>query len=189
MSNPDVRPVLKRFDVFIYKSRGGGDVTLIPAEATANVTIYPQSAVCSTTTSIPIAGSPPTILPVFSTAGIVAPGTVQKGLSAGAWPLLYVDYVDQGGSTITVRNSLPVVFSVTALDRLVVVSPPAYFYLEPLGTDANPPQMLTVESLINGTSTGHVRAYIRDRRFDFLVSVGGTTRWCLDWEGGFVMRG
>ena len=159
-------------------------MSLIPASPPSSIGILRQGATCRTTTPVP-GHSNNNNVPVHDLGGVIAGDTIQVGVLPTAPPLAVVS-VDPATNSIVVNNGGSDI-EIAAMTRLVVRAPGAKFYNTPMGTDAGL-QTLVVES-VGGVSTGRVRAYVRERRFDYVVTVDGVETWHFDCEGGLVFRG
>lgn len=167
-------PVLRRFDIYVYKPKGGGDPALVPA-ASATVGFFRQGATVSVATSVG-GGAENVPVTVYNSGAIQAEDELRVNFDR---PLM-VNSVS--GATIYVTNETetPVVLAVG--DRLIDTFERPKLYKDPLGT-----VVIGISTSTDGS--GRASGYVREYRFDYVVSVSGEAdRIFPDAEGSFVMR-
>ena len=177
-------PVLKRFDVFVYKDKTPTDKAQIPAASTIN--FYRQGATVKTAVSVPPQDpsneNPPTTdVHVYHMGGIIGGETLWvDGNSAKD---LVISAIDVPNLVLKVLNGSPSTINLAVGNRLVLASSPISIYSDPVGAVA------IGTSITTNATTGRANGYIREYRFDYVVNITGVTpRVYSDAEGSFVMR-
>jgi hypothetical protein len=169
--------LLRRFDIFTYKNKNGTtDTAQIPTAAT--VTIYRQGATVTSNFTVTSGNIGPYSVAVANTAEIQAGDTVQVGTDPAKG--FTVDSVPDS-THISLLNDLALSTTVFAASRLVVTSPLPSIYDNAPGTST------TSNPITADSSTGRAQVYVRNKRFDYIVS--GTvspSRLFIDAEGGSI---
>lgn len=173
-------PVLNRFAIRALKDGASGG--LVPADD-ASVSFYKQGATVKTAVG-PFSGS--AIVEVYHT-GVIAPlDVVQFGADSGTTLRVEQTNFDQeaGQLELTILTSGPV--SLDVGDRLVRIEnefgpDPAMIYQNPTGQDVGSPSL-------GADSEGWVEGYIKDYRFDYIITVGSAAKVFVDDLGSFVFE-
>lgn len=179
-----VHPVLKRFDIYVYKDGAGG--AQVPADAT--VDFYAQGATANLTVAQTIPSMGSGSIPVWN-LGSITGGSVQVGVNPSAI-LSITNIVVQVPpispyATLLVQNDGTQPVTVNNLDRLVPLGNRPFVYDDPNGDVPT-----AFNSRQTEPGTGRVRCYIREYRFDYIITIVGvpTPRLFIDAEGSYVMR-
>ncbi len=182
-----VLPVLKRFDVYVYKNKGTNDAAQVPASA--SISFHKQGATAKASASLepptdPDEAGPPVVVPVYSVGAIALNDVFRINDSQDKMGVVQgVDTSDPSSQTLTLANVGFTAFTIGVGDRLVIVNDPPEIYSDPVGTVPIGTSIDT--SALTGRATGYVRAY----RFDYVVTVSALDkRLFVDAEGSFVMR-
>lgn len=182
-------PVLKRLDITFTKSDGSPLNYQIPA-GLALAEIYAVGATVPNGTADIVIAYPASLnVPVYHPGLLAINQQVQIGTSSVA--VLRVDShfaPDATGisGSFMLRNEVPATtVTVKAKDRLVLRRfTPAFFYNDPTGQETT-----GLSSQRNADSNGRLVAYVREPRFDMIVTVSPTdVRLFVDLEGSYVMR-
>ena len=189
MGIPNLRnplPVLRRFDIFVYKNKNGLiDRSQVPCTVDdATVNFYRQGATLSSDTDIPRLGSAE--IPVYHTGALQDSGSAVLVIGSG-FASVYVETVDAMTNTITVNNLNGLMISAPRGTRLIPTSVPGLVFPDPMGR-GTPVSQLTPD--LGGS--GRVTGYVRDYLFDYIVTVPDDVdplRLFVDGVGSFVMRG
>jgi hypothetical protein len=177
-----VQPLLKRFDITVLKNKTISDAAQVPAAATIN--FYRAGASASANVSIPDQSMnpdpQPVTIPVYTMGTIAVGDTVQADIISNA--LLSVAAVDATALTVSVINNSGQNSQIFAGQRLVRRTNPPQAYRDPLGNVA------IGSSITTDSATGRAACYIKEYRYDYVVTFASTVRVYADAEGSFVMR-
>lgn len=178
-------PILSRFDVTVYRNLNGViDKAQVPAtEFEATVQIYRQGATANLPEPTPVPPQGGADIAVYNTGCIEAGDSVMVDASAST---LLVIAVDIAASTITVENDTFAFINVQRYSRLTPTVP-ALVFDDPVGTSP-----LSQPLTPSPSANGRVTAYVKDFRFDYVVTVPGDprpVRLFVDAVGSYVMRG
>ncbi len=183
-------PVLKRLDMTFLKSDGSAQNFQIPA-ANALAQIYAVGAtVPAGTADIVIPYSSTIAVPVYHPGLLGSGEQVQVGTASGALLRVIGSFVpDSTGISghFMLANEVPsTTVTVRSLDRLVLRRlSPALFYNDPTGLESTS----GLSSQRNADANGRLLAYVREPRFDLIVTVSPSDiRLFIDLEGSYVMR-
>ncbi len=172
-------PVLRRFDMTVYKNKDGSDPAQVPAEAT--IEFYRQGATVKTG-PVTVTSGAFIMVTVYNTGDILgnAAYIVQKGTSAAE--TMDVRAVDEVAGTIELKSKGgPIDLAVG--DRLVCISDRPGIYDNPLGDGTG------ATSVTTNSTTGRYGGYMRAYRYDVIVKVPATSpRLIVDCVGSFEMR-
>ena len=173
-------PLLRRFDIFAYKNKNGTtDTAQIPTAAT--VTLYRQGATTTANFTVTSGSIGPYSVAVDDVGEIGAGDSVQIGTDSTKG--FTVDSIPDR-THLSLLNDFGLNTTVASGSRIVVVSPLMTIYADALAaTSASNP--ITADS-----STGRAQAYVRNKRFDYIVS--GTvspSRLFMNAEGGVIPEG
>lgn len=183
MERVPTQPVLKRFDITVYKNKDGTtDPPQVPAQA--KIEFYRQGATVKV--------APPTITPtdfttvtVYNTGDILQTHIVQREMEEAI--TMDVGVVNEAEGTIQLKSRGGNIV-LTIGQRLIDTSSPPSAYKDPLGTIADG----TGNSVTTNSTTGRYGGYMRAYRYDYIVKIPPTspteTRLYIDSEGSFVMR-
>lgn len=173
------RPVLKRFVIRVLKDRATGDNVQVPA-AGALADFYQQGATVKVAGTVPSTGS---VTIYFYNVGALAGGNTLQ-LELDATKTMTVIGVDATANTAILGSaSVPGGIPLAVGKRLVLKLPQvALFFQDPLGET-------TGATSATADSQGWVIGYVKDYRFDYIVSgTGLTAQLYPDAEGSWVMR-
>lgn len=184
-----ILPVLKRFDIFVYKPMPGEADLRIPA-ADVPIRFYAQGATIQTASTI------------SGELGATSPLFVYHGGEIAVGDELTIDPRPTGTGRLYVNLIEPYVppstdlyrLTVTNLDpqdgtyeaplnaRAIITSKLLTVYQDPLGVTAGASSLTT-------DSRGRATGYIRNLRYDYTVTLGSNNAIASrDAEGSFVMR-
>lgn len=171
-------PVLKRFDMTVYKNKDGSDPAQVAAEA--KIEFYRQGATVKTGVTV---SSSAIVVTVFNTGDILTGHTVQLGTDESK--TMTVGPVNEAAGTIELQSTgADRVLAVG--DRLVDRTIPPSIYANPLGEGTG------ATSVTTDSVTGRYGGYIKAYRYDFIVKIPPTSptelRLYIDCVGSFVMR-
>ncbi len=174
-------PVLKRFDMTVYKNRNGTiDPSQVPAQA--KIEFYRQGATVKTGISVPTGNFVSVV--VYNTGDILEGHTVQLEMDEAK--LMLVGTVNEVAGTISLKSIVGTSIALTAEQRLVDTSARPNIYTDPLGSTTG------ATSVTTDSTTGPAGGYLKAYRYDFIVKIPPTspteTRLHLDAVGSFVMR-
>jgi len=189
MGTPNLRnplPVLRRFDIFVYKNKNGYvDRSQIPCTADdATINFYRQGATLSSDIDIPQFGSAE--IPVYHTGALKDSDSAMLVIGAGFAPV-HVDSVDATSNTITVHNLSGFAISPPRGTRLLPTSVLGLVFPDPMGRGTAVTQLAP-----HPDGSGRVTGYVRDYLSDYVVTVPDDVepvRLFIDGVGSFVMRG
>lgn len=185
-------PVLKSFDIVVYKDK---DPTAVPPDRAqipaggATIDFYAQGATASAAKTIPKNGAQDTVN-VFHPGLLRVTTPVQTvQIDGNATIVLQViDVVLAGlgaGAFVTLKNTSTTDDAVIAVgSRLILLSDRPKIYSDPAA-----PASASGSTQATAGADGRVRGYLRDYRFDYIVTIDAATkRVYADAEGSFVMR-
>lgn len=184
-----IMPLLKRFDIFVYKAMQGVADLRVPAPDVP-IRFYAQGATIQTASTI--SGTPGSISPLFVYHG----GAIADGdeLTIDTRPTgtsrLYVNHIEPWvpPSTdlykLTVANLEPQygAYDAPLNSRVVITSKLLTVFQDPLGVTPGASSLTT-------DARGRATGYVRSLRYDYTVTVGSNNViTCRDAEGSFAMR-
>lgn len=194
-----VVPTLRRFDAFVYKDYDANDKTQVPAAAT--IDFYAQGATLNEANDfLDIANGAEVTVTVWHPGSLGDPVVdpniidghhrVQIGVESGdVFEVVSVDPApdpDEASATVTLKNESGHVVSVVRKDaRLVRITDRPEAYDDPVGLESTGSNALQTNA-----TTGRARGYLREYRYDYIVTITETSerRLFRDSEGSFVMR-
>lgn len=180
---PTSQPVLKHFDMHVYRNKTTVDTAQVPASGT--IEIYRAGTTVRTLVTVPDTSSDPN--PVPTTVDVYTPEVLEIGdrLQAGVdvAKILVVGWVDIPNRQIGVTNDTGASITLAALSRLVQTTTRPSFFSDPVGTVSLGTAIATNPT--NGRASGYVKEY----KYDFIIRVSPfPARLVTDAEGAFVMR-
>ena len=168
--------LLRRLDVVSYKNKSGSDAAQIPT--TATIDLYRQGASVKTAITVPLIVDPTPV--VVDDIGGIAVGD-DLIVNGAATPTLTVESVAEGelGLIVSVLSSV----SLSVGDRLTPISTPRpNAYRDPIALSA------IGTSFTTSSTTGRGSAYVKDYRYDYVMTISGVTpRLYADAVGGYVL--
>ena len=179
----DLRPVLKRFDVYVFKNKSGTDGAQVPVNG-ATIDFYAQGATAKGP-SVTFHGGDyePLDVNVYH-IGALAPGTPARYVIVDGVDTKKLQVMGTNSATgvVTLKQTGLSDIVVAAANRLISQSDLLAVYSDPLGTIAKSPTTTGVD--------GRFWAYVKAFRFDYRITVPGETakRLFIDAEGSYVMR-
>jgi hypothetical protein len=174
-------PVLRRFDIYVFKDKSSTDKSQAPA-ANQEVLLYRQGATALAETFIPYSGQDPVIVAVpVSSPGAAAIGDRLRVRASEFFEVEVVN-IDPDTGTIDVENVADQNITIYEFDRLVNVTDPPLLYRSPIGTDPLSMPYLT-------DANGRLYGYVKEYQFDYVIPVAiHNPRIFCDTEGSYVMR-
>ena len=191
-------PVLKKFDICVYKDKDPAavppDRAQVPALATIN--FYGQGSTVKVAVPSPgIAAGATALVTVYNPGSIAVGDTLQVELDSSKTLVVgSVTVVDLATSTLSLTNNTGATIPLSQGNRLLKVGPARpTAYADPLGT------VPIGSSIATDPATGRAFAYIGASqatapsrvgayRFDYVITGIPNARLFIDAEGSFVIR-
>lgn len=172
-------PVLKRFDVNVFKNKDANDPAQVPAAAA--IVFYGQGATINDATIQLAAGSTYDGLIVYNTGSFPAVTTQSDGY-LDANPLTHcLISMNPTNATLNVTNVSGYNLTLSRGMRFWNFGRVVQAYSDPVG--------LVPVSVSTDPVTGRAGCYIKEYRYDYIVSItGGGQRLFVDEVGSLVMR-
>lgn len=177
-----VTPVLKRFEIVVFKN-GTGNVQL---PAAAQVDFYRQGATVANSWSPDLLepDEPMSDVPVYHHGALVDGDIVARGTNLDETMVVQIDPGDPNKLTLT--NNTEEGFVLDPNDRLVPIGDRPKVYQDPTGAAPVTPN---VNYIMTNSNDGRGSCYIPAFRFDYIVVIDPSTmRLFIDADGSFVMR-
>lgn len=191
-----VVPTLKRFDVNVYRDYDATDDTQVPAAAT--IDFYAQGATLNVSNDlVNIQNGEEVEVSVWHPGSLGAPVVdpnitdghhrVQIGVaSADVFEVLDVAPSVTGATAVVkLKNTSGHAVTIAKDARLVRITDRPEVYDDPVGLEST-----GLTSRSTDAATGRARCYLREYRYDYIVTITLTSeqRLFVDADGSFVMR-
>lgn len=180
------RPLLRRFDITVFRDQSPTDHGQVPADALIN--FYKQGATVRTPITVPYDSSPdptPTEIQVWHVGTVALGENVAVDASGTQLEVTGVDSSDAANMKLLVVNS-SVIDGIPLAEgaRLIRLADRPLVYLDSTGTTPT-----ANSSTATDPATGRAVCYLREYRYDYTVTITGyPLRIFVDAEGSYVLQ-